>query len=217
MDDDEFLDRFFKDDNDDDVEISEQEDPRKKYDDSYDKERVYYENYDEEDNPVPSKKELKRTRRNNSPLNGVKWNMILIVVFVISSICMLLFLYLFSLKHEIFSRGAIGVKAVNYLYDFSSIDDLEGNLSKLADVVTEDVYKDVAVTNSDKALNTYLKFKKNPVTVSIIDSKPGFVLYTLDTNSLSSGRKFIFSYTVNWMGKIDSVREMEAIDFYETK
>lgn len=203
------------------------------------KDLIKDDNVEELNKIVPTKwKDIKKSRKNlnkdiksRDKIGTDKWkdvdkarkksktnssNKIIFISILVLFICILItFFYLFSIKYEIFSKGSLGVKAVNLLYDFSSVNELEDNLNDLSNIMTEEVYKKVSVTNSDKALNTYLKFKKNPVSVTIMDSKPGFILYTLDSSSLSSGRKFIFSYTVDWRGRIDSVREMEGIDFYK--
>lgn len=145
------------------------------------------------------------------------YNIALISCVIIVVLGVIGFLGLFCIKSEIFTQGRVGVQAVEALYQFNTLEQLESNLPKLKSLTTEEIYNRIAVTNSDKALNVYLKFKKNPVKVEILDKKPGYVLYTLDTGSLSSGRIFLFSYELNWKGEICSVREMECIDFYKNQ
>lgn len=128
-------------------------------------------------------------------------------------IAIILFI-VFSLKFEIFSRGSIGEQVIYALYDFESVEDLSLSDDDLKKLVTDEVYTNLSVTNSDKALNTYLKFKEESVSVEILETRPGSILYTLNTNSLSSGRKFLLLYDVNIFGKVSYAREMECIDFY---
>lgn len=133
-----------------------------------------------------------------------------IILAIVTVVC-----YGFLVSHEIISKGDKGVKAVKLLYDFDSVSELASNLEPLSNLTTREVFDKVAASNEDKALNTYLKFKQNPVEVEIISKQPGCIIYTLNTSSLSSGRKFIFVYSVDFTGKIDSVRELEGIDFYK--
>ena len=139
-----------------------------------------------------------------------------LITIICSTILCALFVggILLSLKFEIFTQGSLGIDAVNYLYNFKTIDDLDKNDKKLKDITTESAYESLTVTNSDKALNTYLKFKDNAVSVEILSSGPGKVVYTLHSDSLSDGRKFIFLYEVNLFGKIANAQEFEAIPFY---
>lgn len=139
----------------------------------------------------------------------------LTAVLVVILLCVIaLGLSLVCIKFEIFSGGKVGVEAVNYLYNFKSVDELSENDEKLKEITTEEAYTALTVTNADKALNTYLKFKNNSVEVEIISSGRGKVVYTLHSDSLSDGRKFIFLYDVNFFGKITNAEEFEAIPFY---
>lgn len=136
------------------------------------------------------------------------------LVSAIISIVVLIVLIFACIKFEVFGQGSIGVKAVMSMYNFKDVQQLENNLNTLKDVTTDEVYEYLAVTNTDKSLNTYLKFKQESVEVEILESRPGTVLYTLHSNSLSDGRKFLFTYDLNYLGKIKYAREMECIDFY---
>lgn len=213
----------------DDYDVDEDFDLDEDFDVDVEDDRVYYENYDE---PPPTRKDISRLKKYNRkqdkiknkskkskegkiPRREPKSKLVGRIIFILCLMVLIVFLFLFSIKHEIFTRGKVGEKAVNYLYSFNTLDELESNLPKLESMCTEDVYNKIAVINSDKALNTYLKFKKNPVKVEIIESRPGYILYTLNSSSLSSGRKFLFSYSLGWDGRIETVREMECIDFYK--
>lgn len=139
------------------------------------------------------------------------------ITYVVSSmvaISVLMAFILGCIKFEVFSQGSTGVKAVMAMYDFKDVEDLESNLEDLEKITTQKVYEYLAVTNTDKSLNTYLKFKQEPVEVEILESRPGTIIYTLHSNSLSDGRKFLFTYDLNYLGKIKYAREMECIDFY---
>lgn len=157
----------------------------------------------------------KKNKVFNSPssVNVAKLPIILITILI----CILIVISgMFIIKREIISNGRVGSKAVKLLYEFDSVSELEDNLVKLRSMMTDRCYYSVTVLNSDKSLNTYLKFKKEKTKVEILDSKPGFVLYSIKNPNISYDRLFIFSYRLNSSGKIKEVREFEAIDFYST-
>lgn len=175
----------------------------------------YYDNSDDEHN---SEEEFSGNYDNPSraSMNNVSFNKNLVVK-VLSSFALILslmFVIMYTNKVELFTKGRVGVKAVKLLYDFNNVKQLEDNLEDLEDLMTERCYYKTTVLNSDKSLNTYLKFKQSDTKVNIIDSKPGFVLYSLVNKNIAENRIFIFSYRVNAFGKIYEVREFEAIDFY---
>lgn len=167
----------------------------------------------------PNKKKIKKQYFNSpNKLNLIKFNFNKLPIILITVlICVVvIFSGMFIIKREIISSGRVGSKAVKLLYEFDSIDELEDNLVKLRSMMTDRCYYSVTVLNSDKSLNTYLKFKKEKTKVNILDSKPGFILYSIDNPNISSDRLFIFSYRLNGSGEIEEVREFEAIDFYST-
>lgn len=111
----------------------------------------------------------------------------------------------------------LGEQVVMYLYNYEKIEDLQTQDKQLKEITTKEAYEELTATNANKALNTYLKFKGNPVKVKILRSNynddGGYVLYTLKTDSLSDGRLFELLYDVK-EGKLDNPREMECVDFY---
>lgn len=112
--------------------------------------------------------------------------------------------------------GIIGERAVNYMYTYTKVEDLVEQDERLKKICNKSAYDYLTATDSDKALNTYLKFKKNPCEVEIVRSNQnnngGFVLYKLKTSSIAYGRIFMFLYDLK-DGKIHNPREMECIDF----
>lgn len=109
----------------------------------------------------------------------------------------------------------VGVQAVNYMYNYKTLDILAENQDKLKSITTEEMYKKLSPTSVDKVLSTYLKFKKSSVEVEVIKNNKGYVYYTLHTDSLSSGRNFIFIYETDWLGRINYAIEMEGAIFNE--
>lgn len=134
----------------------------------------------------------------------------LCIIFLILVVC------IYAVKLYYTRNVGLGERAVYDLYDFTDIYELASQDEDLKNICTDDAYKDLTVTNKDKALNTYLKFKKCPVKVKVLRSSynnnGGYVLYTLDCNAISSERKFLFLFDIEG-DKISNPREMECIDF----
>lgn len=111
---------------------------------------------------------------------------------------------------------SIGIQVVKNLYEFEEISDLNEGDKKLKELVSDNVYKQLTVTDAYRALNTYLKIKDNPCNVVVLDKletkEGGYVKYSLDTISISSTRIFMFTYKLE-KGKIVEVKEMECIPF----
>lgn len=109
-----------------------------------------------------------------------------------------------------------GLLAVKYLYNFSGLGELDSNKNKLKEITTEEVYNQLTLDNTDRALNVYLKFKNKPTKVVPDQFSEDYIIYSLETESIESYRKFAFFYHVNSDGKIDQVRESEVVDFVGT-
>lgn len=111
----------------------------------------------------------------------------------------------------------VGTTAVNYLYDFTDLQELADNMSALKSLCTEEVYSVLTIDNEERALNTYLKFQGLETRVEVLvcrySKSTGYVIYTLHTDALLAGRRFLFMYDLNSAGKICSVYEAELLDF----
>lgn len=147
----------------------------------------------------------------HSKATPMKSSILKIAIVVITGLLItsILFIVINYLQKE-----STGIKAVNLMYNFDDVYELDSNMSDLAKITTKDIFSEITIDNQDRALNTYLKFKKNPTKVEIIKSTPYYVLYRLKTESLTGNRKFMMTFDTNWLGKIDYIREMEIIDFY---
>ena len=86
-------------------------------------------------------------------------------------------------------------------------------MQALKEITTDAVFNQLTIDNEERTLNTYLKFKNKPVTVEVEEITNDYVLYRLKTEEISADRLFCFYYSVNKDGKLDKVREVEAIDF----
>ena len=121
------------------------------------------------------------------------------------------FMYLKSLEDV-----KTGEKAVKLMYDFGSYDEVyQEHMTKLKELTTDDIYTNITVTNVDRALTTYLKFKGHSSKVKILQKTDSYIMYYLDTESITQTRKFVMYYHVNMWGKIDDIQECEVRDFYQ--
>lgn len=138
------------------------------------------------------------------------WKIWSIVVSVIVLVCV--FIILMNVNKTV-RDTELGLTAVKYLYHFSGLEELDDNMDRLREITTPEVYEQLTIDNTERALNVYLKFKNNPTLVVPDKVTNNYVVYSLETDSLSSFRKFAFFFNVNREGKIDYVRESEVIDF----
>lgn len=107
-------------------------------------------------------------------------------------------------------------EAVMLMYDFDSYDNVyKEHMASLKKITTDEIYNNITVENIDRALTTYLKFKGHPSKVEFIEVTDNYVVYSLDTESITQTRKFAMFYHTNWLGKIDSMKEAELRDFYK--
>lgn len=151
---------------------------------------------------------MKATVEINTKIHKIM-NVIILFVFVISSaLC-------FKMHSAYLTDKKIGMDVVNCIYNFYNLYELNANQSKLKSLVTDSVYTELTIDNEDRLLSTYLKFKGNTTSVNIIKATNTYVLYRLETASLSSDRVFIFMFECNGNGKISYVREAECLDFVE--
>lgn len=84
--------------------------------------------------------------------------------------------------------------------------------SEMEDYVTEDVYNQLI--EPEETLRRYTKTTGSSCRIMIEDITPTYVTFTLDCDSITSTRKFMVIYKVNWQGKISYLRECEIVDFY---
>lgn len=110
-------------------------------------------------------------------------------------------------------KEELGEMAVKLMYNFQTLDELDDNMDALKEITTEDVYNNLTIDRTDRTLSVYLKFNNKPVTVVIDESSDSHVIYSLNTESISANRKFVFFYEVGKKGKIEKIRESELIDF----
>jgi hypothetical protein len=107
----------------------------------------------------------------------------------------------------------LGIQAINLMYNFNSVYELDNNKKYLKEITTPEVYSKLTIDRTERAMGVYLKFRKKPVHVKIKKSTDSYVLYSLDSESIESTRKFILMFEVDEKGRISYIRESEIIDF----
>ena len=100
---------------------------------------------------------------------------------------------------------------LNQMYNFSNVGAIDTRYEAIHELVTDDVYEEV--TSLDRTLRAYLKMEGKPSTLEIVAEGDGYIIYTLDCDALTPGRKFMLIYESNIFGKLNKVREMEVADF----
>lgn len=188
---------------------------RKRDEDIFIDKENYYDKHDEHDeHDEDDEHDVYNDRKNFSkPKSNGKSPILIILVALIVIIQVVGVSYLFNKISDSINVSK-GKKAVMSLYNFKTVNELADNLENLKSIMTDECYYDTTVLNASKSLNTYLKLKQKRTEVTILDVKPGYVLYKLTNENISPNRLFIFTYELNLFGKIDYVREFEAIDFY---
>lgn len=118
------------------------------------------------------------------------------------------------LSHKHNSKNT-AVNAVNLMYNFDTYDEVYNKqMEELKEICEPEVYNKLNVINIDRALNSYLRFKGNPSKVVIKEVTESYVLYTIDSISITENRMFLLMYKVNWKGNLEYVEECEIVNFY---
>lgn len=133
-------------------------------------------------------------------------------------VALIIFVILGVYSRYVLNTGSteIGIQAVKCLYDFGTVEQLNYQMQGLQEITTSAVFNQLTIDNEQRTLNTYLKFKNKAVTVDVVEATSDYILYHLQTENISQSRLFCFYYHVNKHGKIDKVREVEAIDFLDS-
>lgn len=105
----------------------------------------------------------------------------------------------------------VGVRAVKLLYDFGTPRELQRNQEKLGTVFTQEVCDSLTINNTMRQVSGYQKFHYSESKVDIIQSGDGFVVYRLVNDEIEAEALWLFQYTVNGDGKIDSVKEYRVV------
>lgn len=152
--------------------------------------------------------------QNRKEVNFSKGRGIVYSIALAMAVCLLTGLAItFNVKRIEAKRTSIAIEAVQDLYQFSKVEDLDKNMVKLKDYTTQSVYNQLTVDNEERTLNTYLKFKGAPTAVNVVKATSSYILYTLTNENIDKDRVFIFMYDFNSKGQISKVRESECLDF----
>lgn len=150
-----------------------------------------------------------------SKKKDVHTNLVVVIVFITVCIMVCIFYKVVQEYNKKKNSEELGINTVKLLYDFRDYDELAANQVALMECTTEEVYNQLTFDNEERTLYTYLKFAGESSSVEVIKSTDSYVLYTLNTAALLSGRKFIFLFEVDSDRKICYAREEECIDFVD--
>ncbi len=138
----------------------------------------------------------------------------MIISFVV--IMILVICFLFYRNTILKSNEKLGIQTLRALYEFNSLDEFEENMRKFEDYVSEDVFQQMTIDNSDRVLGVYLKLKGNSCAVDIVDSTSDYIVYHLISDSIEKERLFLFCYKVS-NKKIIDIKEAELFLFPTTR
>lgn len=138
----------------------------------------------------------------------------MIISFVV--IMILVICFLFYRNTILKSTEKLGIQTLRALYEFNSLDEFEENMRKFEDYVSEDVFQQMTIDNSDRVLGVYLKLKGNSCAVDIVDSTSDYIVYHLISDSIEKERLFLFCYKVS-NKKIIDIKEAELFLFPTTR
>lgn len=128
------------------------------------------------------------------------------ISFVLSIVLSLSVLY----KYHIQLYSELGVSAVNYMYNFNSLEELDYNLQRLQSITTPEVYRQLDINYDTRVIGVYYKFQADPAEVEIINSTPNSVCYRIKSEHVDYSRIFLFRYIVK-NNKISEVQEYEIV------
>lgn len=129
-------------------------------------------------------------------------------------VIMVVVLFIIFFSYIEYRKSTVGVRAVMDMYNFNNISQLAEQQNDLQNICTPAVFDFNTVENAKVALNTYLKFKGDPVKVNIISKGDGYVLFSLVSPYIYSNKRFVMLYKVNWLGQIDWMRQEVAEDMF---
>lgn len=100
---------------------------------------------------------------------------------------------------------------INLLYDFDNVEEIDTRYADIKKLTNEAVYKQI--TSLDRTLRAYLRMEGNSADVNIIRETDKYIIYEIETPSLTQGRKFMLLYETGITGKIVEAKEVEIVDF----
>ena len=140
---------------------------------------------------------------------GAKRLYSVIFILVLLLVALLTFLWVCTVSAR--TSTDIGVRCVMLMYDFSTPQELATNQRLLQNIVTEELFEDLSIDDTNRAINAYYKFQYAPSSVRVLMSTPGCVIYTLDNEYIDPDDVWVFVYTLDSSGVIDTVNEYQVL------
>ncbi len=142
---------------------------------------------------------------------SVVWIGLRVLVFVAALISIVVF---FLSSASVSLKRTLGVEAVMLMYDFDSLDEVQENQKRLAQIMDEDTYAGLTIDNENRQLYTYVRYYGNKSIINVVEATDKYVLYRIESNCVEPDRLFIMIFEVSH-GRISKIKECECLDFIE--
>ena len=116
----------------------------------------------------------------------------------------------FNSAHAYFGREN-AKELIRLMYDFNKVEEIDTRYGDIKKLTSESVYKQL--TSMDRTLRAYLRMEGNGAEVHIIRESDEYIIFEIETPSLTQGRKFMLLYEAGITGKIVEAKEVEIVDF----
>lgn len=116
----------------------------------------------------------------------------------------------FNSAHTYFGREN-AKELIRLMYDFNKVEEIDTRYGDIKKLTSESVYKQL--TSMDRTLRAYLRMEGNGAEVHIIRESDEYIIFEIETPSLTQGRKFMLLYEAGITGKIVEAKEVEIVDF----
>lgn len=116
----------------------------------------------------------------------------------------------FNSAHAYFGREN-AKELIRLMYDFNKVEEIDTRYGDIKKLTSESVYK--LLTSVDRTLRAYLRMEGNGAEVHIIRESDEYIIFEIETPSLTQGRKFMLLYEAGITGKIVEAKEVEIVDF----
>jgi len=139
-----------------------------------------------------------------------KFNKYSCLVTCVALVTAVVFYGIWSNRHA----DRLAVKALKYLYEYSTAEQKLQDLNSLSKLCTKSVYKELTYPKQDKpAPYELIMSYKEKTKVKVLYKGNGYVIYSLESKVVNPDVQFIFAYN-EFMGKITEVNNGEFDDFY---
>lgn len=116
----------------------------------------------------------------------------------------------YTVRFYSISNSDIGIRLVCLLYEYDSIEDIEGRMDQLRNLTSPDVYSQLNITNDAHYTAAYGRTGSYPTGVKIVFDRPGLIVYALDNAKAYPSDLWCFEYKIE-DGVFTEVREYKLV------